>query len=168
MTRDYLTVVSGLPRSGTSMMMKILEAGGVEPITDNLRKADRDNPKGYYEFEPAKNTRNDASWLVGSAGKSVKMVYRLLYDLPVEGHTYKVIFMRRELDEVLRSQGKMLKRLGRDMGQADQEAMGDLFRRDLEVFAQWAQRQDAFEFLDVKYGDRHWNVPSRQKREDCF
>ena len=107
---EFLTVVSGLPRSGTSMMMRMLEQGGLPVLIDGVRTADDDNPNGYYEFEAVKQTREDASWLEGSEGKAVKMVYRLLYDLPPD-RAYRVLFMTRNLDEVLASQRVMLTRL---------------------------------------------------------
>ena len=104
-----IIIVSGLPRSGTSMMMRMLEAGGIPPLIDNLRRPNEDNPGGYYEFEPVKRTKQDPSWLTTAGGKVVKMVYRLLYDLPT-GYEYRVIMMRRTLEEVLASQEAMLKR----------------------------------------------------------
>src|ERR1700761_4043280 len=73
--QPFLTVVSGLPRSGTSLMMKMLEAGGLPVLVDNLREADIDNPRGYYEFEPVKALKSDASWVGPALGKAVKMVY---------------------------------------------------------------------------------------------
>ena len=108
----FITIVSGLPRSGTSMMMQVIEAGGIPALTDNPRARDEDNPQGYYEFEPVKQTRDDPSWVPGARGKVVKMVYRLLYDLPGD-QDYRVIFMRRNIDEVLTSQKKMLQRSGK-------------------------------------------------------
>ena len=95
MDHSFITIVSGLPRSGTSMMMQAINAGGMDALTDNIRKKDEDNPRGYYEFEPVKKTKQDASWLADARGKVVKMVYRLLYDLPAEGYEYRVVFMRR-------------------------------------------------------------------------
>src|SRR5690242_7444054 len=103
----FLIIVSGLPRSGTSMMMRMLEHGGIPVLTDRVRTADDDNPNGYYEFEAVKQTRKDPSWLAGREGKAVKMVYRLLYDLPAD-RNYRVLFMRRKLEEVLASQRTML------------------------------------------------------------
>ena len=82
MITDSITIVSGLPRSGTSMMMQMLQAGGIPILTDNVRQADDDNPRGYYEFEPVKRTKQDPSWLNAANGKAVKMVYLLLRDLP--------------------------------------------------------------------------------------
>ena len=107
----FITIVSGLPRSGTSMMMRMLEAGGMPVITDNLRTADDDNPRGYFEFEPAKKTKDDPSWLNAAEGKAVKMIYKLLYDLP-DRLEYRVLIMRRNMQEVLTSQRKMLDRMG--------------------------------------------------------
>ncbi|HSO23526.1 MAG TPA: hypothetical protein VLT81_11485 [Chondromyces sp.] len=106
-------VVSGLPRSGTSMAMAMLAAGGLPCLSDGLRKADADNPKGYFEFERAKKleTDRDPEWLCEARGKAVKVVSPLLKSLP-EGNTYRVLFMLRDLDEVLASQKKMMERRG--------------------------------------------------------
>ena len=98
-TSQFLTIVSGLPRSGTSMMMRMLDQGGLPAIIDGVRTADDDNPAGYYEFEAVKQTKEDPSWLENSEGKVVKMVYRLLYDLPTD-RTYRVVFMRRKMEEL--------------------------------------------------------------------
>src|ERR1700759_3251124 len=94
-SQDSITIVAGLPRSGTSMMMRILEAGGIPPLTDKVREADISNPKGDYEFEPVKRTKTGPSWLLDAQGKAVKMVYRLLYDLP-SNYSYRVVMMQRK------------------------------------------------------------------------
>ena len=107
-----IIVVSGLPRSGTSLMMQMLDQAGIEVVTDNIRQADRDNPRGYYEFERVKKMKEDASWLPQLRGKAVKMISQLLYDLP-ESKQYRILFMERDFDEMLLSQEKMLARLGR-------------------------------------------------------
>ncbi|HEX5002586.1 MAG TPA: alkaline phosphatase family protein [Bacteroidia bacterium] len=105
---DYITVVSGLPRSGTSMMMQLLCAGGLEAVTDNLRKADNHNPHGYYEYEQVKSLHKDASWVNTLIGKGpVKIVIPQLLYLP-PGYNYKIIFMNRNLDEIVNSQQEML------------------------------------------------------------
>src|SRR5580692_5957036 len=104
-----IIVVSGLPRSGTSLMMQMLDNGGVAVVTDNIRAADTDNPRGYYEFEKVKKIKQDASWLPATRGQAFKMVSQLLYDLPA-GERYRIIFMERDLDEMLLSQEKMLQR----------------------------------------------------------
>ena len=108
-----ILIVSGLPRSGTSMMMQMLTAGGIEPLTDGEREADSDNPKGYLEFEPAKRLMTDRTWLPQADGKVVKIIAQLLPYLPPKPHRYKVVFMERDLDEVTRSQEVMLENLDR-------------------------------------------------------
>jgi hypothetical protein len=148
-TAEFLTVVSGLPRSGTSMMMRMLECGGLAVLTDQVRAPDDDNPNGYYEFEAVKQTKEDPSWLEGSEGKAVKLVYRLLYDLPTN-RSYRVLFMRRHLDEVLASQRVMLERHGIADGVSEQQ-MAALFRSEVDAFYQWVKRQPHIELIDVDY-----------------
>ena len=109
---DEVVIVSGLPRSGTSMMMQLLEAGGVPALTDGEREADSDNPNGYYEYEPAKSRGDHRGWLDQAGGKVVKMVAQLLPNLPPD-RKYRVIFMERPLEEVIASQDAMLERLDR-------------------------------------------------------
>ena len=150
--RDYVIIVSGLPRSGTSMMMKAIHAGGIEPMIDNIRKADEDNPKGYYEFEPVKKTKEDASWLNEAAGKVVKMVYRLLYDLPAD-HECRVVFMQRDLKEVLASQNKMLERSGKAGGAIPDEQMAALFTSELTKCEKWLAEQPNFKTLYINHRD---------------
>src|SRR5687767_8101595 len=104
-------VVSGLPRSGTSMMMNMLRAGGLELLVDDRRTSDEDNPEGYFELEAVKKTHLDSSWVDAAPGKLVKVVSEHLRQLP-STHTYRVVFMRRKLDEVLASQRQMLIRRG--------------------------------------------------------
>lgn len=151
MAPDYLTIVSGLPRSGTSMMMRMLDAGGMPVLIDDLRRADDDNPAGYYEYEPVKQTRRDPSWIPSGLGKATKMVYRLLYDLPAD-YAYRVLFMRRNLDEVLASQQKMLARNART-DQVDDAEMARLFRSELGRFDAWIKNQPNFSLLDVSYNE---------------
>ena len=91
-----ITIVSGLPRSGTSMMMRMLEAGGMEIVVDNIRKADEDNLHGYFEYEKVKKIKEDSSWLDNTQGKVFKMVSMLLYDLPSD-RSYQLIFMKRNM-----------------------------------------------------------------------
>ena len=146
----FVVIVSGLPRSGTSMMMKMLESGGVPVMTDNLREADIDNLNGYYEFLPALKVKNDASWLKDAHHKAVKMVYQLLYDLP-DGYEYRVLMMRRAIDEVLASQKKMLQRLGKPTDVIPDEKMAELFRAGLSKFETWVAQKPNFRMIDVDY-----------------
>src|SRR5258706_8344724 len=108
-----VVLVSGLPRSGTSMLMQMLERGGMPIVTDKLRTPDEDNPRGYHEFERVKelDKTKDKGWLKDYRGQVIKLISFLLQDLPLDLN-YQVLFMRRNLDEVLRSQNKMLERKG--------------------------------------------------------
>jgi hypothetical protein len=129
---DPIVVVSGLPRSGTSMTMKMLEAGGMKPVTDDVRSADEDNPRGYFEDERVKDLgqMEDRSWLRTARGKVIKVVSSLLQLLP-DDNFYKVIFMRRNLHEVLASQAKMLDRRGEAAQTSDDELI-KMFSSHLE------------------------------------
>lgn len=149
--REVVTIVSGLPRSGTSMMMRMLEAGGMGIVTDSVRSADEDNPRGYYEFEDVKRIKDDASWLEGAKGKAVKMVSMLLYGLP-QDRTYRVIFMRREIGEVIASQRVMLERMGERNIPEDDE-MGRLYKRHLEEIERWLEGQQNIKVLYMNYKD---------------
>ncbi len=149
---ERITIVSGLPRSGTSMMMRMVDAGGIPALTDNIREADEDNPRGYYEFEPVKKTKEDPSWLERAPGRCVKMVYRLLYDLPAD-REYYVVFMRRNLDEVIRSQDVMLERRGRSANEMEPEKLRGLFEVQLAEFDQWVRQQKNFKIIYVNYND---------------
>ena len=146
--QNEIIIVSGLPRSGTSLMMQMLDNGGVTVVTDNVRTADTDNPRGYYEFEQVKKIKEDVSWLPATRGKAFKMVSQLLYELP-PNEKYRVIFMERDLDEMIRSQEKMLARLGKPAAPA--EAIKQHFTRHLEKLRAWLAEQRNFEVLYVQY-----------------
>jgi hypothetical protein len=131
----------------------MLEAGGIEPLKDDIRVSDEDNPGGYYEFEPVKKTREDPSWLKRAPGKAVKMVSRLLLDLP-SNLQYKVIFMRRVMDEILASQKRMLERHGRyGEEKATDEEIAALFAAHLQQMEEWLKHQPNFDVLYVQYND---------------
>jgi len=146
-----VVVVSGLPRSGTSMMMKVLEAGGLSVLTDQIREADDDNPKGYYEFERVKQLdKGDTAWLDGAEGKVVKVISALLEHLPSE-HTYRVIFMQRRIEEVLASQKKMLARRGEPTDRVSDQEMARLFAKHVQKVELWLRAQPNFSVLYVDY-----------------
>lgn len=147
-----ITIVAGLPRSGTSVMMQMLDAGGLEALSDQIRAPDIDNPKGYYEFEAVKNLKEDTSWLSEAQGKVVKMVYRLLYDLP-RGYEYRVVFTLRTLAEVIASQEKMLQRLGSGGGEVQPEKLEEIYGREIEAVKTWLDEQPNFQVLYVQYND---------------
>jgi hypothetical protein len=152
MEKGFVTVVSGLPRSGTSMMMRMLEAGGMPLVTDNIRVADEDNPLGYYEFEPVKQLSRGTSWLDNAGGKAVKVIYRLLYGLP-DDFSYKVIFMRRKLEEVIASQKAMLRRQNKEGGALGDRELAQAFQSDLQELDVRMSSQDNFALLYINYDD---------------
>jgi len=150
MNRESITIVSGLPRSGTSMMMGMLEAGGMSILTDNIRGADEDNPRGYYEYERVKQIEHDKSWLEDARGKAVKMVSALLQYLP-PGYGYKVIFMQRKMEEILASQRQMLIRRGEPVDSVSDEKMAAIFRKHIEQVERWLEKQPNIEVIYVSY-----------------
>lgn len=152
MNSESIVIVSGLPRSGTSMMMKMLEAGGLAPVTDNIRTADEDNPKGYYELEKVKELDKDTSWVADANGKVVKVISALLQKLPSD-HSYKVVFMRRTMQEVLDSQRQMLIRRGETPDKVPDEKMAAMFEKHLERIEAWLAEQPNFEVLYVRYNE---------------
>lgn len=147
---QFVTIVSGLPRSGTSMMMQMVAAGGIPVLTDGVRVADIDNPKGYFEFEPVKRIKNDTSWLAEAEGKVVKLIYHLLYHLPTTYH-YRVLFMRRDLDEVLGSQQEMLRRRRERGATVSQEELKRIFEKELDRVDQWMEHQPCLEVLTIEH-----------------
>jgi len=152
MAQDVITIVSGLPRSGTSLMMQVLEAGGLPILKDDIREADADNPKGYYEFARVKQVAQDQAWLKDARGKGVKMVSALLLDLP-NTCTYRVVFMRRKMDEILASQKTMLQRSGRPADAIGDEKMAALFRKHLSRVEKWLGEQPNVQVLYVSYNE---------------
>ena len=150
---EPIVIVSGLPRSGTSMMMKMLEAGGIPPLTDKLRTADDDNPKGYYEFERVKQMdKGDTGWVPQAQGKVVKVISALLKYLPSTYH-YQIIFLRRHMSEILASQRKMLIRRGEDPDKMDDAQMAMLFENHVRQVEKWLGQQANVEVLYVHYSD---------------
>lgn len=149
---DPVTIVSGMPRSGTSMLMQMLAAGGIPALTDKVRTADEDNLEGYFEFEPVKKTKQDSSWLDTARGKAVKVIYMLLYDLP-PGYAYRVLFLRRDLEEVLASQSKMLQRRGEPGATVSTEQLKKIFAGQLQKVESWLAGRDDFEVLYVNHRD---------------
>jgi len=146
-------VVSGLPRSGTSMMMKMLEAGGLPILTDNTRVPNDDNPQGYYEFERVKKLPDgDTAWLDEAVGKAVKIITQLVIHLPV-AYSYRVLVMRRSIPEILASQAKMLERRGETGGSVSDEQMTALFEKHLKQVYAWMDQQPNVEYMDVSYNE---------------
>jgi hypothetical protein len=147
-----IVVVSGLPRSGTSMMMRMLVAGGVPALVDGVRAADVSNPNGYFEFEPVKGLDKDGdlTWLPGARGKAVKIISQLLTWLP-ERYDYRVVFMHRDLDEVLASQAAMLERRGEAAAEDDVARMRQLYSAHLGQVERFMAARACFRVLPIQY-----------------
>jgi LPS sulfotransferase NodH len=162
MSSDVI-IVSGLPRSGTSLMMQMLAAGGIEVMTDEIREADTDNPRGYLELERVKKTKTDPSWVADARGRAVKMVSALLYDLPAN-ETYRIVFMRRHFDEMLASQEKMLERLGKPAAPRDQ--IVNSYNVHLQRLEEWLAKQSHMTLLEVSYNELVEN-PQHEAQRVC-
>jgi hypothetical protein len=168
-----IVVVSGLPRSGTSMMMQMLAAGGLPPLTDGVRTADESNPEGYFELEAVKDLDKPSgrtgglAWLANARGKAVKIVTPLLQHLP-DSYNYRVILMQRPLEEVVTSQNVMLARAG----EADSDVPDSAVVAQYEKFTRGKQaliaRRACFETLTVRYGDVIADPRAQAARVDRF
>ncbi len=150
---EPIVVVSGLPRSGTSMMMKMLDAAGIPIMTDAIRTADIDNPKGYFEFERVKDLEKDPdrSWVRDARGKALKVISFLLKDLPDE-NAYQIVFMRRDIDEVLASQNKMLEHRGEDDA-TDDAIMAEAYRNHLASVRIMARKKPNWSIVEIRYDE---------------
>ncbi len=150
---EPVVIVSGLPRSGTSMMMRMLDGGGLAIMTDAIRTADSDNPKGYYEYERVKDLEKeqDKSYVKEGRGKALKVISWLIKDLP-DDNRYKVIFMRRDLGEVIASQNKMIKNRG-ETDSSDDKAMIDAYMNHLAGVRVMVRKRDNVEMIEVRYDE---------------
>jgi hypothetical protein len=146
-------IVSGLPRSGTSMMMKMLDAAGIPIMTDAIRTADVDNPKGYFEFERVKDLEKetDRSWVRDARGKALKVISWLLKDLP-DDNEYHIIFMRRDIDEVLASQNKMLVHRGEEDA-TDDKIMAEAYRNHIASVRIMAKKKPNWRLIEIRYDE---------------
>ena len=149
------------------MMMQMLAAGGLTVLSDGVRVADEDNPRGYYELEAVKRTRHDASWMDGSAGKVVKVVHALLTDLPKD-RPYRVIMMRRKTEIVVKSQAAMLQRLGEEGADLEPQEIARVYENQLSHVKDYMDRQSCFEFIEVWYGAILAYARSQIERIDSF
>ena len=148
-----ITIVTGLPRSGTSLAMQLLEAAGIPPFTDGCRSADASNPQGYYEAEIVKTLPQDSAWLEEAEGRAVKVIHLLLPNLPL-GRNYRVLVMERDLGAVLRSQQLMLERLGRAGAALPEERLRQVYG------AQLAQMEGIDLGSDhLVFNESSWGIP---------
>ena len=149
----FVTVVTGVPRSGTSLMMQMLSAGGVPILHDAFRPGDADNPRGYFELDAVKATRRDASWLAGATGHAVKVIHVLVPALPAD-RPYRVISLHRRFDEVIASQREMLRRRGEsvDVGPGE-ERLAEILAEQLQAAEHWAEATPRAALLRVQHAD---------------
>lgn len=145
------------------MMMKMLAAGGLTPFVDEIRQADKDNPKGYYEYEKVKDLAKEASWLADAQGKVIKIISYLLPHLP-DHLNYKIIFMRRDTEEILASQQKMLTRRGEPTGQISDEIMAAKFSIHLRKIKKQLVQRTNIAALYINYAETI-NTPAEQSQK---
>lgn len=149
--RDFVTVVSGVPRSGTSLLMQMLAAGGVDPLTDRVRRPDADNPRGYFEYEAVKRLPESADWVSGARGSAVKVIHLLVPRLPTSC-VYRLVLVRRDWDEVLASQAAMLERAGGSASDLPSDRLVAVFEQQLEDVTRWAASHEVA-VLELVHGD---------------
>jgi len=149
-TRDFVTVVSGVPRSGTSLLMQMLVAGGLPVLSDAARGPDPDNLRGYHELEAVRRTREDPSWLADAVGHAVKVIHSLAVHLPLD-RAYRVLLVRRPWPEVLASQRAMLARRGEHEDAISPELAVEVFEAELEALARWAAEAPRVALLTLGY-----------------
>lgn len=147
-----VTIVTGVPRSGTSLVMQMLAAGGLPIATDGVRRADPDNPRGYLELEAARSLARDASWLPGVAGRAVKLVHTLVPSLPPDLR-YRVLLVRRRLDEVLASQRVMLARRGAAPELAEDARLLPVLEEQLAGLERWLAAREDLVWLGIDYAE---------------
>jgi hypothetical protein len=167
-SRAFVTVVSGPPRSGTSLAMQMLRAGGMPVLADEARPPDTDNPAGYLEYAPVLRTATDASWVASAPGHAVKVIYALLRHLP-RAFEYRVLWMRRDLGEVIASQQAMLARRGAaQRQQPSAERLASVFAAQLDETERWLGQQPAFRVLALGHRDVVTDARSAAAAIDAF
>jgi hypothetical protein len=167
LTNEFITVVSGLPRSGTSMMMKMLQAGNMPLLIDDMRIPDEDNPRGYFEFERVKDLEHDNSWLDIARGRAVKIVSPLLRYVSMDaGYRYRIIFMLRNVNEILMSQRKMASRLNPGEDGIEDALLMKNYSVHLKEIQEWANRQENMDVMYLQYADVLMN-PLAAARHIC-
>ena len=149
-----ITIVSGLPRSGTSMMMQILKNGGISLLVDDIRQADSNNKKGYFEYEKVKSIKRDKTWFKEAEDKAIKIVSIHLTELPDE-FNYKIIFMERDMHEIISSQNKMIKNLGNTAAtfQNNSKILSQIFTKQIENIKSSISSKNNIEIIYINYNE---------------
>ena len=145
-----ITIVSGLPRSGTSLMMQMLAAGGMQVLTDGERTADPDNPRGYYEWERIKRLPQEPQGIVEAEGKVVKVISQLVLALPSD-RDYRIIFMQRPLAELVASQAEMIRRRGTTGAAVAEAALIAALQAHLNQVSAWLDRLSGAKVYRIDY-----------------
>jgi len=146
----FITVVSGLPRSGTSLMMQMLSAGGMPLLTDSHRPPDCSNPRGYFEYERVKHLAKDSDWLGEARGQAIKIVCPLVKHLPL-AESYRVVLMRRAIMDIVASQRIMLTRLGKSGANLSDARLANLLSEQLNDTENWIKRQTSVTLLAIDF-----------------
>jgi hypothetical protein len=165
--RDFVTIVSGLPRSGTSMAMQMIVAGGIPPVTDGLRAADADNPRGYFEFERVKQLKSDKAWLDDARGHVVKVIHMLVTELP-DDRPYRVVFLDRDLREVVKSQSTMLARSAKSGGALPPERLMAVYDAQLKQVHAWLAARPNFAVMTVRHADLIRDASGQARAMNAF
>ena len=171
----WITVVSGLPRSGTSLMMQTLAAGGIPPLTDAQRVPDPSNPRGYLELEAVKKLKLDKSWLPQARGRAVKIIHLLLPELagaPPDDDgqplRYRVVMMRRPIVEIVASQRAMLARQGKASAAVPDAQLAALFTDQLARVERWLEGRADFQVCPVHYPELIEHPAAAAARVNAF
>ncbi len=147
---SFITVVSGIPRSGTSLVMQMLGAGGLALAVDDLRSPDAHNPRGYFELDAVKRLAADTRCIGSARGRAVKVVHALLRHLPGD-FDYRVIFVHRDLREVIASQNAMLERSGAASEDCESAGLERLLRVQRDQSERWIQAQGNARLVRVHF-----------------
>jgi hypothetical protein len=152
MNNSQIIIVSGLPRSGTSLMMQILHSGGIPILCDNEVLPDESNPRGYFEYSPVKNSFKDISWIPQAHGKAVKVITQLIPCIKTDVKI-KIIFMERELKEVIQSQHKMILQKNNKTSQSNlfDQKLIDTYTAQISKVEDWIQEKSQIEYIKIKY-----------------
>ena len=162
-----IIVVSGLPRSGTSMMMQMLAAGGIATLTDDDRPPDESNPRGYFEFGPVKKLGKQNDWVDDAGGKAVKIVAQLLPKMPHK-HEKRIIFMSRPLGEIIGSQSQMLERLGRKGGAISSRQLAATYKKQVDSLSRSLPQRNGLAAITIDYAQCIADPQSAARRVNLF
>ena len=164
---DHVTIVSGFPRSGTSMMMQILQAGGMPVLCDDISRANEHNPRGYLEYSKTRTIVKDSSWIKDAKGMAIKVMAVHLRFIPPE-HNYRVIFMRRNVDEIIFSREIMSRKSGRSIAIGVPEFNPEWYNRILNRCSEWMLSQNNIVTYYCDYNDMISNTKEGIDRLNDF